>query len=103
MQNNTIVEENTPHQANHQKTRPKDASRPYKKISVELVGDSAIHAEVLETSLSISQHARIKAKKDELLVSIALLSLEHVMDQCKQETGKRFPDYEDLMAFLQNQ
>ena len=77
-----------------------DDNSAYKKINVELHGDLAIQADLLETALQISKKTRIKAKKDEMLLSVALLSLEYAIDQCRQATGKRFPNDEDLIEFL---
>jgi hypothetical protein len=99
MKNMQEMTENDKNDKKDEQSQNKD-NYAYKKITAELHGDLAIQADLLETALQISKKTRIKTKKDEMLVSAALLSLEYAIDQCRQATGKRFPNNEDLIEFL---
>jgi hypothetical protein len=68
-----------------------------RRISVEIYGDSAISANVLETSLQISGS---KYLKDNQLITLAILALSKVVKDCSEESGKRFPSQLDVLSYL---
>jgi hypothetical protein len=72
-------------------------SVPSKRISCDLIGDDALQADILVTSLQI---AGSKMIKDAALVSLAVRALSKVVSDCSEETGKRFPNEADVLDFL---
>jgi hypothetical protein len=73
------------------------ASFPSKRISCDLIGDDALQADILVTSLQI---AGSKMIKDSALVSLAVKALNKIVSDCSKETGKRFPNEADVLKFL---
>lgn len=71
---------------------------PTKRISSELIGDDAVLASVLETSLQISGS---KLTKDAILISLAIKALNKAVDDCRAKTGKKFPNSDDVKSFLE--
>jgi hypothetical protein len=79
------------------KTATQASLLPSKRISAELMGDNAVMASVLETSLQITGS---KFSKDAVMISLAIKALSKVVDDCSVGTGKRFPNVADVEEFL---
>lgn len=73
---------------------------PTKRISAELIGDDALQTEILVTSLQL---VGSKLAKDAVLVSLAIKALSKVVTDCSEQTGKRFPNEADVLAFLERE
>jgi hypothetical protein len=71
---------------------------PARRVSAELIGDDAVLANILETSLQISGS---KMAKDARLISLALKALSKVSADCREISGKRFPNDVDVLAYLE--
>ncbi len=68
-----------------------------KRLSTELLGDYAVMANVLETILQI--HGS-KSEKDNMLISLSLKALDKVIEDYRIQTGKTYPNYDDITSFL---
>lgn len=81
----------------NQATKPLSESvSPLRRISAELRGDDAVEADMLETMLRIQEMGRTKVERDSMLVQLAIKCLGYVIEECRRETGKRFPSIQDV-------
>jgi len=74
-----------------------------KRISVELVGDDAILADILTTSLRIGEMSKSKAERDQVLVSLALKALSMSIEDYREEFGVKYPNSQQMSDYLANE
>lgn len=72
-----------------------------RRISTELQGDQAV---VVDTTIATLQlKTGTKKEIDSQLISLALDALEKTISDCSKATGKRFPDANDVKAYLKGE
>lgn len=71
-----------------------------RKVSIELLGDDAVSYDILEKSLKLKQKS--KRDKDEAVLQLAIECLEKVIDDCRKQSGTRYPSLEQVKVHLQN-
>lgn len=74
--------------------------QPRKRISVELNGDDVILADILTTSLRLTELSKSKSERDEALLTLALKALNKAMSDYRAETGVKYPNHEQMKAYL---
>lgn len=73
-----------------------------KRISVELMGDDAILADILTTSLRIADMSKSKAERDQILISLALKALNMSIEDYRAEFGIKYPTSTQMAEYLAN-
>jgi hypothetical protein len=87
--------------AESEKHREHEApSEKVRRISAELTGDMAVEADLISTMLRIDEKGRSKIERDTLLVELGIQSINAAIEQWRKETGRKFPDHEDMRRYL---
>lgn len=71
-----------------------------RRINAEFIGDAALEVDLLERALRIDDEFKTKSARDNAIASIAVTALSAAVKDCSAKTGKRFPSYQDVLAFL---
>lgn len=74
--------------------------QPRKRLSVELNGDDVILADILTTSLRLTELSKSKSERDEALLTLALKALNKAMSDYRAETGVKYPNHKQMKAYL---
>jgi hypothetical protein len=78
----------------------KAASTKIRRISAELTGDMAVEADLISTMLRLDEKGRSKVERDTLLVELGIQALNAAIERWRKETGRKFPDHEDVRRYL---
>ena len=73
-----------------------------RRIAGNLEGDCAIDADNMIVSMGIDGISNSKAETDQMLLQLAIASLDSCYKQCGAELGIKYPSYHQLLSFLGN-
>ena len=72
---------------------------PRRRLSVTLVGDSAISVGVFTQTLNLEAVCS-KGGIDQKLMELSLQCLDSVISAVRKESGAKYPSYDDVCRFL---
>lgn len=77
------------------------AGMPVRRVSAEYFGDDAVDLEIIEVTLGLNRIARNKGDRDAKLMKVALSALRKAVEQYREESGERYPDFETFASWLE--
>lgn len=82
---------------NHTKSNTK---QDIKHLNATFFNDAAIELDLLEKQLRLEKHFSKRRERDQAFSELAFKALQYCVEQCKTQSGAKYPSYEEVSNYL---